>query len=108
MKKRLYRKSIISCHLKALKGAAGTTTLHLSNQLLPVRPPSPADRRLALRQISHATHDFGSILKFSDEVYGLPSRGYTDALADDLSDCFDFSQTPITFQTIGSTLLTSS
>jgi phospholipase C len=40
--------------------------------------------------VSHVTHDFGSILKFIEEVYRLPSLGYADALADDLSDCFDF------------------
>jgi phospholipase C len=40
--------------------------------------------------VSHATHDFGSILKFIEEVYHLPSLGYADAFADDLSDCFDF------------------
>jgi phospholipase C len=54
--------------------------------------------------VSHATHDFGSILRFTEEVYGLPSLGYADALADDLSDCFDFSQTPITFQTVSAPL----
>ena len=31
-----------------------------------------------------------SILHFIEEVYRLPSLGYADALADDLSDCFDF------------------
>ncbi len=40
--------------------------------------------------ISHVTHDFGSILKFTEEVFGLPSLGYADSTADDLSDCFDF------------------
>jgi phospholipase C len=40
--------------------------------------------------VSHVTHDFGSILKFIEEVYQLPSLGYADALADDFSDCFDF------------------
>jgi phospholipase C len=40
--------------------------------------------------VSHVTHDFGSILKFIEEVYHLHSLGYADALADDLSDCFDF------------------
>jgi phospholipase C len=50
--------------------------------------------------ISHNTHDFGSILKFIEETYDLPSLGYADAPADDLSDCFNFSQTPLTFQTI--------
>jgi phospholipase C len=50
--------------------------------------------------ISHTTHDFGSILKFIETTYGLPSLNYADAPADDLSDCFNLSQTPITFQTI--------
>jgi phospholipase C len=50
--------------------------------------------------ISHVTHDFGSILNFTEKTFDLPSLGYADAYADDLSDCFDFSQTPITFQTI--------
>jgi phospholipase C len=40
--------------------------------------------------VSHVTHDFGSILKFIEGVYHLPSLGYADAFADDLSDCFDF------------------
>ncbi|MGA2858793.1 MAG: alkaline phosphatase family protein [Candidatus Sulfotelmatobacter sp.] len=50
--------------------------------------------------ISHVPHDFGSILKFIEETYGLPSLGYADAAADDLSDCFDLSQPPTQFQTI--------
>jgi phospholipase C len=50
--------------------------------------------------VSHVTHDFGSILAFIEETYGLPSLGYADAVADDLSDCFNFDQTPLTFQTI--------
>jgi hypothetical protein len=50
--------------------------------------------------ISHVTHDFGSILKFVERTFSLPSLGYADAPADDLSDCFDFGQSPIVFQTI--------
>jgi phospholipase C len=50
--------------------------------------------------VSHVQHDFGSILKFVEEIYGLPSLGYADERADDLSDCFNFSQTPSPFQTI--------
>lgn len=53
--------------------------------------------------ISHATHDFGSFLKFIEE-YRLPSLGYADAVADGLSDCFNFNQTPIRFQTIPTAL----
>jgi phospholipase C len=50
--------------------------------------------------ISHVTHDFGSILHFVEDLYQLPSLGYADANADDLSDCFNFNQTPLAFQTI--------
>ena len=50
--------------------------------------------------VSHVTHDFGSILRFIEEVYGLPSLGYADANADDLSDAFNFNQTPLTFQPV--------
>jgi phospholipase C len=50
--------------------------------------------------ISHVTHDFGSILKFIETNFNLPSLGYADTPADDLSDCFNFAQTPITYQTV--------
>jgi phospholipase C len=50
--------------------------------------------------ISHVTHDFGSILKFIETKFNLPSLGYADAPADDLSDFFNMAQTPNVFQTI--------
>ncbi len=52
--------------------------------------------------ISHAQHDFGSILKFIESTFSLPSLGYAHSMADDFSDCFDFNQTPLQFQTIPS------
>jgi phospholipase C len=54
--------------------------------------------------ISHVTHDVGSILKFIETTFKLPSLGYADAPADDLSDCFDLTQTPITFRAIPAAL----
>jgi phospholipase C len=54
---------------------------------VPLIVVSPFARR---GYVSHVTHDFGSILKFIEETYHLPSLRYADALADDLSDCFDF------------------
>jgi hypothetical protein len=42
-------------------------------------------------------------LKFIESTFGLQavSSTYADALAtNDLSDCFDFTQTPLTFQTV--------
>ncbi len=55
--------------------------------------------------VSHQYNDFGSILKFIEENFGLPeinpSVGYADTYAlGDLSDFFDFSQTPLTFTPI--------
>lgn len=50
--------------------------------------------------VSHVTHDFGSVLKFIEEVFKLPSLGYADARSDDLSDCFDLTQVPLSFKTI--------
>jgi phospholipase C len=51
--------------------------------------------------ISHVNHDFGSVLKFVEKVFGLgeidPAVGYADSRADDLSDCFDFNQAPLPF-----------
>jgi phospholipase C len=50
--------------------------------------------------VSHVTHDFGSVLKFIEEVFKLPSLDYADARADDLSDCFDLTQVPPVFTSI--------
>jgi phospholipase C len=50
--------------------------------------------------VSHVTHDFGSILRFVEEVFALPSLGYADARSDDLSDCFDLTQLPRLFESI--------
>lgn len=58
--------------------------------------------------ISHVNHDFGSILKFIERVFGLPeidpAVGYADSRADDLSDCFDFTQTPLPFTQVAAPL----
>ena len=57
--------------------------------------------------ISKQTHDFGSILKFIEGVFNLPtidpSVGFADSYApDDLADCFNFNQTPLVFHTLPS------
>jgi len=54
--------------------------------------------------ISHVNHDFGSILNLVEKTFSLPSLGYADARADNLSDCFDFNQTPLQFKTINAPL----
>ncbi|MBV8052382.1 MAG: hypothetical protein JOZ80_14415 [Acidobacteriaceae bacterium] len=50
--------------------------------------------------VSHATYNFGSILRFIEENFELPSLGYADARSHSLSDCFDFLQTPLVFRAI--------
>jgi phospholipase C len=50
--------------------------------------------------VSHAQHEFGSILKFVEETFGLGSLGTTDQRADDLSDSFNFGRAPRRFTTI--------
>ncbi len=55
--------------------------------------------------VSHTQYEFGSVLKFIEETFGLPSlgpasRGYTDTRAHSLADSFDFKQKPRAFQPI--------
>jgi phospholipase C len=50
--------------------------------------------------VSHVLHEFGSILKFAEEQFGLPSLGTTDARADDFADCFSFGSPPRQFKAI--------
>jgi phospholipase C len=54
--------------------------------------------------ISHVTHDFGSILKLIEVTFKLPSLGYADVPADDLSDCFNLTHAPVAFQVIPASL----
>jgi phospholipase C len=75
-----------------------------------VRPPIYNSYELGLRvplivisrftpkgYVSHSQHEFGSILKFTEETFGLGSLNTTDARADDLADCFNFQQPPRKF-----------
>ena len=50
--------------------------------------------------VSHVQHEFGSILKFTENALDLPRLGTTDVRADALWDCFDFAQTPAAFKPI--------
>lgn len=54
--------------------------------------------------VSHVHYEFGSILKFIEETFGLKSLGTTDKRANDLSDFFDFAQPPRQFTPIKTTL----
>jgi phospholipase C len=50
--------------------------------------------------VSSVPHEFGSILKFTEEMFGLPTLGTSDLRADDLSDCFNFSHRTKPFKKI--------
>ena len=57
--------------------------------------------------VVHTQYEFGSILKFIRETFGLPplgpaSAGYTDTRAHSISDSFDFNQSPRAFTPISS------
>ncbi len=57
------------------------------------------------RYVSHTQYEFGSVVKFVEQVFGLPalgprSFGYTDSRANSLVDSFDFSQKARAFRKI--------
>lgn len=45
--------------------------------------------------VSHTVYEFSSVLKFIETRFGLPSLTTRDANANDLTDAFDFTQTPL-------------
>ncbi|MGB6520372.1 MAG: alkaline phosphatase family protein [Candidatus Cybelea sp.] len=60
--------------------------------------------------VSHTDYEFGSIVKFVEEVFALPNLaslgtgyGYTDERAYSITDSFDFKQKARTFRPIGAT-----
>ena len=57
--------------------------------------------------VIHTRYEFGSVLRFIRDVFGLPplgpsSKGYTDSRANGLSDSFDFTKPPRHFEPIPS------
>ena len=56
--------------------------------------------------VAHADYEFGSIVNFVENNWGLPSLGTTDVRAADFTnDFFDFTQSPRPYQTIQGALL---
>jgi phospholipase C len=47
--------------------------------------------------VSHTQYEYGSILKFIEQAYNLPSLHATDVRANSLLDAFDFTQPPRAF-----------
>jgi phospholipase C len=44
--------------------------------------------------ISKTLHSHVSLIRFCETIFGLPTLNARDASADDMSDCFDFTQKP--------------
>jgi phospholipase C len=66
---------------------------------------SPYSRETSPKQpgyISHTQYEFGSIVKFIEQNWGLGSLGTTDSRATSIVDSFDFRQKPRPFVTIPS------
>jgi phospholipase C len=55
-------------------------------------------------QLINTQYEPGSLLRFVEETFGLPSLGTTDATSNSVSDMFDFTQKPGTFTPIASSL----
>ncbi len=49
--------------------------------------------------VSHTQYEFGSILKFIEETFGLRSLNTTDKTATSIADMFDFTQSPTPYKT---------
>jgi phospholipase C len=54
--------------------------------------------------ISHKPHEIVSSLRLIENVFRLPSLGQADARTDGFNDMFDFTQPPIHFRKIPTTL----
>jgi phospholipase C len=68
---------------------------------VPVLVVGPYARR---GYVSHATHEASGFLRYTEEVFGLPTLGTRDAAADDFRDCFDYTQAPTPFRPIATHL----
>jgi phospholipase C len=47
--------------------------------------------------VSHVNHEASGFLRYTEEIFNLPSLGTRDTNADDFHDCFDYTQLPQPF-----------
>ncbi len=52
--------------------------------------------------ISNTVYEFGSIVRFAEDTFGLGRLGTTDTSSNSIDDMFDFGQSPRQYQPIGS------
>ena len=88
-------------------GEAGSTTCRLrsstfaagDSRALPHFSPYAREGTSGSGYVSHTQYEYGSILKFIEQVYNLPpigsqEQGYTDSRANSIIDSFDFRRSP--------------
>jgi phospholipase C len=68
---------------------------------VPLIVVSPYARR---GYVSHHQHEIASSLHFIEAIFGLPTLNQADKRADALEDMFDFTQTPLRFKPIPTTM----
>jgi len=56
--------------------------------------------------VIHKQYEFGSLLRLAEAAFGLPQLAASDARANDLEDCFDFTTSPGRFEPINTSLPT--
>jgi phospholipase C len=61
---------------------------------VPVIVAGPYARR---SYISHTAHEASGFLRYTEEIFNLPSLGARDTNADDFRDCFNYTQPPTHF-----------
>jgi phospholipase C len=72
---------------------------------VPMLVVSPYARETSASQInyiSQTVYEFGSIVQFVEDTFNLGRLGTTDGTTNSMSDMFNFTQSPRSFQTIGS------
>ncbi len=72
---------------------------------VPMIVVSPFARETSASQInfiSQTVYEFGSVVRFIEDTFELGRLGTTDGTSNSMSDMFDFTQAPRSFQAIGS------
>jgi phospholipase C len=59
---------------------------------------------VAQGHVYHTSYRFGSIIKYVEQNFGLPSLGTTDTTSNSIINMFDYSQAPRQFESIPSSL----
>jgi phospholipase C len=62
---------------------------------LGIRVPMLIVSPWAIPGVYHTQVEFASVLRFMEETFGLPSLGGADAIANDMQDAFNYTQTPL-------------